>query len=133
MGWPIGQGQALSPPQQAFIGQTVCCLCDGLAALIGEPRSWRVAALVSTTQLMPRGLSLFAAATAGATATRKFAARSRALNDEFREIGQMGSKAVAQNSELLVQQLRVHIANRMNDSPRSDGVHVHAPDAAFID
>lgn len=115
VGFRAAERQALSAPQFAFIGQATCSVCDGLASLIGEPRSWRVAALVSTTQLMPRNLRLFAAASVGAIAAREFASRSQNLVDEFYQMGQMASESVARNSELLIQQLRVRISSRIDE------------------
>ncbi len=115
VGWRAAEMQGLSPTQCAFVGQATCCVCDGLAALIGEARSWRVAALVSVTQLMPPSLRLFAAASVGAVAAREFASRSRELVDEFQQMGQMASESVARNSELLIQQLRVRISSRISE------------------
>jgi hypothetical protein len=124
-----GGMQALGMAQCAYIGQVTCCVCDGLAALIGEPRSWRVAALVSTTQLMPRSLGLLAAATFAANSAREFAHRSAKSNDELQRIGQMAATAVAQNSDELVWYLSVHIATRLDELHGSTPANQAGPDS----
>jgi hypothetical protein len=110
-----GKARALSVAQCEFIGQVNCCVCESLAALIEEPRSWRVAALVSTTQLMRPSLGLLAAAKLAAAAAREF--RRRGPIDEFQQLGRMTSEAIARNSEDLLLKLSTHIASRI-DVPR---------------
>lgn len=106
----LPETQPLSSVQCVFVGQATCCICDSLAALIKEPRAWRVAALVSTTQLMPRSVGLLAAANLAATAAREFPNRSRDLVDEFQQMARMASEAIAQNANHLLQELSSHIA-----------------------
>jgi hypothetical protein len=115
MGRIADRTQALSLVQCGFIGQVACCVCDGLAALIGEPRSWRVAALVSTTQLMPRSLGLLGAATLAANSARQFTRRSVDSSDALQRIGQIAATAIAKNSDELAWYLSVHIATRLDE------------------
>lgn len=132
---PISEGRHVSPSQYAFVGRATCCVCEGLAVLIGQPRSWRVAALVSTTQLMPRSLVLLDAAKRGALAVRQFASLSQSLSADFREISLMASAAVIGNTDALLQQFRLHIRSRIDNAAglssitaasnsKSDGVHL---------
>jgi hypothetical protein len=112
------KARTLSMAQCAFIGQVNCCVCESVATLIEEPRSWRVAALVSTTQLMRPGLGLLAAAKLAATAARE--SRGRGLIDEFQQIGRMTFEAIARNSDDLLLKLSAYTANRIDEPHRSE-------------
>jgi hypothetical protein len=90
--------------QRDAIGQLTCCLCESLAALIGEPRSWRVAALTSTAQLIAPGFCSLAAASAAASAARDFTNRPRGAAGSQR-LTTLASEAVSRNSALLLLQL----------------------------
>jgi hypothetical protein len=109
--------RSLSSAQCVFLGQLNCCVCESLAALIEEPRCWRVAALVSTTQLLRPTLGLLAAAKLAATAARVY--RGRRLIDEFQPIRRMTSEAIARNSEDLLLKLSAYTASRVDQPHRS--------------
>ena len=109
--------RALSLAQCVFLGQLNGRVCESLAALIEEPRCGRVAALVSTTQLLRPILGLLAAAKLAATAAREF--RGPGSIDEFRQIRRMTSEAIARNSEDLLSKLSAYIASRIDEPQRS--------------
>src|ERR1700691_2385691 len=66
----FAQENALNERQQAQVAQAACMVSHGLAALIGEPGAWRIAALVSAAQLLNPWIGLNAAAYAAAAAAR---------------------------------------------------------------
>jgi hypothetical protein len=112
------KARALNLPQCAFIAQVDCCLCESMAVLIEEPHSWRVAALVSTTQFMRSSLGLLAAATLAAAAAREF--RGGGLVGELQRIGRMTFEAITRNSDDLLLKLSVYTANCIDDPHRSE-------------
>jgi hypothetical protein len=110
--------RALDAHQCALIGQLTCSLCDHLAQLIAAPTAWRVAALISTTRLMPRTLGLLDAAKIAAAAAREFCDRPLGLVDAHRHVGRLAAEAVAQNDNRLLHTLSVRIAHLLADAAR---------------
>lgn len=96
---------SLSEAQSRLIGQVCCSVCDRLARLIDQPQSWRVAALVSTAQLLPRKLGLLASANFAADTTREYHGSGASPHHEIARLGVMAAEAVAANSDALVRDM----------------------------
>jgi hypothetical protein len=77
-----------------------------LAELIQAPKAWRVAALVSTAQLLPKNLGLLTAANFAAESARDYYGNWQKPEDYLRRLGALAAAAVTANSELFVQQVR---------------------------
>jgi hypothetical protein len=89
---------ALDERQQALVAEAACMVSHSLAALIGEPAAWRIAALVTAAQLLNPWIGLNAAAYAAAAAAQRF---SEELIDPARAprnlIGEQAAIAVERN------------------------------------
>jgi hypothetical protein len=90
--------EPLGSHQQTAVGLAACSISRALAALIQEPASWRIAALLSGAHLLQPWLGLNAAAIASASTARVFTAT---LLDSMRgadpEIGDAALHAVSRN------------------------------------
>lgn len=64
-------GQPLHEVRHAAVGQLACVVSRALAIRISEPSAWRVAALLSTAQLLRAHIGLNAAAIASASLVRR--------------------------------------------------------------
>ena len=98
-------GRTLDDVQQALIGRMACQMCFGVAALIGEPQSWRVAALLSTTQQLSPQNTLLAAARRAAAAADEFTQHVGDASGDSGDIGALASAAIRSNSEPVVEQI----------------------------
>jgi len=89
---------ALDERQHAQVAEAACMVSHSLAALIGEPAAWRIAALVGAAQLLNPWIGLNAAAYAAAAAAQRF---SEELLDPARSprtlISEKASIAVERN------------------------------------
>jgi hypothetical protein len=103
--------QSLSEAQCRLIGQTTCSICDQLANLINSPQSWRVAALVSTAQLLPRNLGLLAAANFAAASAREYHGGSKEQHHDLERVGKLAVDAVTENSDILIHELIAQVVN----------------------
>lgn len=93
-----GTEESLEAHQQAAVGLVACSISRALAALIQEPASWRIAALVSGAQLLQPWIGLTAAAMASASAARDFTASlDNSLHGADLELGDAASDAVSRN------------------------------------
>jgi hypothetical protein len=112
--------------QRDTLGQLTCCLCESLATLIGEPRSWRVAALTSTAQLIAPGFCSLAAASAAASAARDFTNRTRGAVS-LQRLTTLTAEAVSRNSALVLLQLIGHLSQLLAAArPRTPSLTRHA-------
>lgn len=88
----------LNERQFADIARMSCVISDDLAALIREPQSWRIAALVSSAQLLRRHIGLSAAAHLSAGIARTYET-DRDREGPVSEIGVLSALAVETNDE----------------------------------
>jgi hypothetical protein len=91
----------LTIAQHPAVGQIACAVCHGLATLIQEPNSWRIAALVSTARVLSPYIGLDAAAHIAAAAARDYCAALNAgtQSAEVVHIGNAAASAVESNDE----------------------------------
>ncbi|MDP9011703.1 MAG: hypothetical protein M3O41_03405 [Pseudomonadota bacterium] len=87
----------------AVVGQIACAVSRGLAALVLEPASWRIAGLVGTARLLAPFTGLDAAAHLAAAAARDY---SRTLGTcaqdiQLLQVSHAASAAVESNDETL--------------------------------
>jgi hypothetical protein len=82
----------LAESQQGVIGRLACLTARALAELIGEPASWRTAALVSTAQLLTPWIGLQAAACASAGCIRQFTVEQQ---DDLQDMRMAAAASVA--------------------------------------
>jgi|SRR5580692_1261618 hypothetical protein len=92
---------AEDPPaerQHAALGFAACSISHALAALIEEPASWRIAALISTAQVLRPWVGLNAAALASASIARDFTVslENSSLGADA-ELGKAAEVAVTRN------------------------------------
>jgi hypothetical protein len=92
---------AEDPPakhQHAALGLAACSISHALAALIEEPASWRIAALISTAQVLRPWIGLNAAALASALIAREFTVSlEKSLPAADAELGKAAAAAVTRN------------------------------------
>ena len=92
----------LDEAQHAAVGELACAVSHGLATLIREPNSWRIAALVSAARLIAPHLGLSAAARAAATAARDHSKTLKAgLDGNLLQVTGMAMRAVESNDAAL--------------------------------
>jgi hypothetical protein len=91
----------LTISQHPLVGQIACAVSHGLATLIQEPNTWRIAALVSTARVLSPYSGLDAAAHVAAAAARDYSAtlNAGAQPAEVVHIGNAASAAVESNDE----------------------------------
>lgn len=63
---------ALTPRQRSLLGRTACIVSRAAASQILKPEAWRIAALISTAQLLAPWIGLKAAAVEATCAARLF-------------------------------------------------------------
>jgi hypothetical protein len=72
----VGQNFTAAKPvpeiEQVLIGSIACSVCHELTSLIAEPEAWRIAALVSSAELLSAGIGRQAAAFQAAATARDF-------------------------------------------------------------
>ena len=103
--------QSLSEAQYRLIGQMTCAICDRLASLIEAPSSWRVAALVSTAQLLGRNWGILAAANFAAASAREYYGGSVEQDSVVGRAATMAADAVTENSDMLINELIAQVLN----------------------
>ena len=91
----------LTISQHPAVGQVACAVSQGLAMLIQEPNTWRIAALVSTARVLAPYSGLDAAAHIAAAAARDYSAALNAGTQpaEIMHIGKAAAAAVESNDE----------------------------------
>jgi hypothetical protein len=91
----------LTISQHPAVGQIACAVSHGLATLIKEPNTWRIAALVSTARVLSPYSGLDAAAHIAAAAARDYSASLNAGTQpaEVALIGNSAALAVESNDE----------------------------------
>ncbi len=109
----IGDKQALNPAQRLNVGQTACCICDCLASMIGDPNCWRVAALVSGTQLISSGSNLSNSANAAAISAQQF--KQSTMGSGCIKTQLLAAQAIVSNLDEKLQELTTHVALQIQD------------------
>jgi hypothetical protein len=106
--------QGLATAQLAIVGHFACLVCRAAAAVIQEPATWRVPALVSTTLLLSPWIGLNAAAIDSVAAVRDFANRfqNRSVSDENRLSARV-AVAVIRNDYTQITDIAEIIAKRL--------------------
>ena len=104
----------LATAQLAIVGDFACIVCRAAAAVIQEPATWRVPALVSTTLLLSPWIGLNAAAIDSAAAVRDFAnrLRNRSVSDE-NLLSDRVAVAVTRNDYTQIKAIAQMIATRL--------------------
>jgi len=105
---------AFDRESRSAAGEMTCAVSHGLAALIQEPGSWRIAALVGTARLLAPHVGLDAAAHLAASSARDYAKRVKAgLEAGLAQVGTLAAGAVESNDEALANRLGQLIADRL--------------------
>jgi hypothetical protein len=69
--------ECLQAPQLEALALIACCISDALSAVIRESQAWRIAALVSSAQVLRGQIDLGSAARLSAQVARGYAAEAR--------------------------------------------------------
>ncbi|HEV7610574.1 MAG TPA: hypothetical protein VGO37_01715 [Steroidobacteraceae bacterium] len=101
----------LSETQLDDMARIACVVSDELATLIHEPKSWRIAALVSAAQVLRLHIGLSSAAEVSARVARAYDAN--APDPASCEIRQHSAAAVATNDESHYRAAGIRIARRL--------------------
>lgn len=104
----------LNARQLEDVAQMTCAVSDGLASLIHEPHSWRIAALVSAGQLLRAHIGLTAAAHLSAGIARSFPAKRQ--DSTLSEVRKRSAWAVEKNDDLHFRAASRVIFQRLGDS-----------------
>jgi hypothetical protein len=105
----------LTARQLEDVAQMTCAVSDGLASLIHEPQSWRIAALVSAAQLLRAHIGITAAAHLSAGIARSFPTNSKQDSD-LSEVREQSAWAVEKNDDSYFHAASKVIAQRLEDS-----------------
>jgi hypothetical protein len=114
--------------QRAAVAEITCAISHGLAALIEEPGSWRLAALIGTARLLAPHIGIDAAAHLGAAAARRYhKGRSTLPDSGLSQVSALVADAVRGNDQALVEQAIQAIAERVAAVPERRAALVSAP------
>jgi len=118
---PDGNG-VLDAAHHAAVGQAACAVSHGLALLIQEVNSWRIAALIGTARVLAPHIGSDAAAHLSATSARDYARGLKAgLESGLLQISTVVAGAVESNNHALagkaVQLISQRISPVMSGSP----------------
>lgn len=108
------QQQQLLDWQLEELAQLACAVSEGLTALIYEPRSWRVVALLSAAQLLRAQMGPSSAAHLSASITHTFAARPNERRSLI-DIGRMAARAVERNDAEVLETTSQVISKRLTE------------------
>lgn len=107
--------QGLTVPQHQVLARITCAVSHGLASLIEESGSWRVAALVSAARLLAPYTGLNGAAQIAASARRDYSAELRSFSPDIgllqirheavRAVAGIGEAHTARVAQLIAQRL----------------------------
>ena len=106
------QRRPLNECQLEDLAQFTCAVSEGLAALINEPRSWRIAALVSAAQVLRAHIGLSGAAHMSAGVARTYAASPNERSALF-DIRNLAARTVERNDDEDLQTTSEIIAHRL--------------------
>lgn len=111
-----GREEGLAESQHGVIGRMACLTTRALAGLILEPASWRIAALVSTAQLLSPWIGLHASACASASLIHQFTIGPQdfAVLEADTEMTEAVSAAIKQNDRNSILAVAEMIAKRLS-------------------
>jgi hypothetical protein len=114
---PDGNG-LLDATHHAAVGQAACAVSHGLALLIQEANSWRIAALIGTARILAPHIGPDAAAHLSATSAREYAKGLKAgLESGLLQISTVVAGAVESNNTALTGKAVQLIAQRISPVP----------------
>jgi len=114
---PGGNG-VLDAAHHAAVGQAACAVSHGLALLIQEANSWRIAALIGTARILAQHIGPDAAAHLSATCARDYAKGLKAgLESGLLQISTVVAAAVESNNEALANKALHLISQRISPVP----------------
>ncbi len=108
-------GDTLSEQQQSALAQSACAACVGVAQLIGCEATWRVSALLATTQLLAPYLGMTAAASRATFAVREFQDELLATlpAPELRGMSQRAADIVRRNESHFLDSIAWNLVRRL--------------------
>jgi hypothetical protein len=114
---PDGNG-LLDATHHAAVGQAACAVSHGLALLIGEVNSWRIAALIGTARVLAPHIGSDAAARLSAASARDYAKGLKAgLESGLLQITTVVAGAVESNNLALAGKAVQLISQRISPVP----------------
>jgi len=114
---PEGEGP-LDDTHHAAVGQAACAVSHGLAVLIQEVNSWRIAALIATARVLAPHIGPDAAARLSATSARDYAKGLKTgLETGLLQISTVVAGAVESNNHALAGKAVQLIAQRISPVP----------------
>jgi hypothetical protein len=124
---PDGNG-VLDATHHAAVGQAACAVSHGLAVLIQETNSWRIAALIGTARILASHIGPDAAAHLSATCARDYAKGLKAgLESGLLQISTVIAGAVESNNRALAAKAVQLISRRISTVPSGSLVRRAAP------
>jgi hypothetical protein len=123
----------LTISQHPAVGLVACAVSQGLAMLIQEPSTWRIAALVSTARVLAPYSGLDAAAHIAAAAARDYSAAVSAGTQpaEVMHIGNAAAAAVESNDEERALHVMKLILRRLSSAVGGSPADVRAAALTF--
>jgi hypothetical protein len=119
---------SLDELQRSAVAELTCAVSYGLASLIEEGASWRIASLIGTARLLAPHIGIDAAAHLGAATARRYHKRRKAgLDPELVAISSLASGAVQSNDAALTEQAIQAIAEIVSAVPDGLAVRLSAP------
>lgn len=107
-------GAVLDAAHHAAVGEAACAVSHGLAVLIQEPNSWRIAALIGTARVLAPHIGPDAAARLSAMSARDYGKRLKAgLEAGLLQISTLVVGAVESNNQALAGRAVQLIAQRI--------------------
>lgn len=114
---PDGNG-LLDATHHAAVGQAACAVSHGLALLIQEANSWRIAALIGTARVLAPHIGPDAAAHLSASCARDYAKGLKTcLESGLLQISTVVAAAVGSSSEALAEKALQLISERISPVP----------------
>ena len=124
---PDGSG-LLDAAHHAAVGQAACAVSHGLALLIQEANSWRIAALIGTARILAPYIGPDASAHLSATCARDFAQRLKTgLENGLLQISTVVAGAVESNNQALAGKAVQLISQRISPVPSGSLARRAAP------
>lgn len=114
--WPAGGVDA----QYAALSHIACIVSRALAELIGQPRCWRIAAILSAARLLSPALGVHEAARTSARTVRRFHKHPPSPSPLEQRAADAVSHAITQDTPAAMEALAAAIAACLNP-PRAHG------------
>ncbi|HLZ97651.1 MAG TPA: hypothetical protein VKP66_06845 [Steroidobacteraceae bacterium] len=124
---PDGDG-LLDASHHAAVGQAACAVSHGLALLIQEPNSWRIAALIGTARILTPHIGPDASAHLSATCARDYAKGLKmGLESGLLRISTVAAEAVEGNNHARAGEAVELISQRISPVPAGSPARRTAP------